>query len=656
MLLYYDDRIYICRSTYFEKEIPRQAGFRWDPTNKRWWTDKDSYAFKLIQYADDVTKVRLRQLIQDQSESLKLSRAVDAKIEVPAPKGLQYLPFQKAGVAYAFSRPAVLIGDEMGLGKTIEAIGVINAGSKPKSVLIVCPATLKGNWKKELEKWLVYKLRVGVVMPKDDWPYAADVVILNYDILDRYQKEIRERNWDYFICDEAHYLKNMRTKRTIQVLGGTKGKEKINPVPAHKRIFMTGTPIVNRPKELWPIIHSLDPSRWTSFYKYAHRYCGAYHNGWGWNFNGASNLEELQETLRSTILIRRLKSEVLKELPPKIRQVIELPANSAAQKVIEEEWDVWKTNKEKVEELHRRIDEAIVLKDIDEYRSTVKALQSEVKGLTLNVMSLVRHAVAIAKIPMVIEHLKNVLESGNKVVVFAHHHDVTDALAKEFIGVSVVVDGRVPPSKRMELVDSFQMNDEIRLFIGSTQAAGTGITLTASSHVVFAELDWVPGNLSQAEDRTHRIGQEDSVLVQHLVLGGSLDAHMAKVIVQKQEVIEKALDKVIILHPKEADKPKKKSLETAKPVILPSKKNLMSSKEVSSHSPGLVLEALQFLAERCDGARAIDGNGFNKFDTDFGKDLAARLFLTPGQTEAGFKLCVKYRKQLSDKMKEGLGL
>jgi hypothetical protein len=282
-------------------------------------------------------------------------------------------------------------------------------------------------------------------------------------------------------------------------------------------------------------------------------------------------------------------------------------------------------------------------------------LQSEMV-IAFSEMAKVRHDTAVAKIPMVVEHLTNVLESGNKAVVFVWHHDVVDALAKEFEGVSVVIDGRVPPSKRIELVDAFQMNPKIKLFIGSITAAGVGITLTAASHVIFAELDWVPGNVSQAEDRLHRIGQKDCVLVQHLVLEESLDAHMAKVIVKKQEVIEKALDKESIAVPRE-----KKSLVTMsnpkkedwveKAYKAPPKK---SPTTVAWYSSSDVLEALKFLADRCDGARSMDGHGFNKFDTAFGKDLAARNFLTPGQVEAGVKLVRKYRKQLPERLREKL--
>ena len=635
MVLTHVGQKYLCRSTYTEREMPKSAGFRWDPERKVWWTDDSKKALKLLNFADTETKTYLTKQEKDTIQSLSLSRATNANIKVPAPDGLQYLPFQKAGIAYTLARPAVLIGDEMGLGKTVEAIGVINVSPRPERVLVICPASLKVNWKRELERWSVHKLSIGIAAAKEPFP-KTNVVIVNYDILDRFQTEWEATTFDYLIVDECHYVKNPGAKRTKAVLS----------IKAKKQIYMTGTPIVNRPKELWTVIHKLDPKTWTSFWRFAQRYCGAYHNGWGWDFSGASNLEELQSKLRATILVRRLKKDVLTELPDKMRQVIELPSNGF-QKFVDLEWKAWRVHKDKIEELQKRIEEAAMLEDVEAYREVVKSLRSEV-AIAFNSMAKVRHDTAVAKIPMVIEHLKDAVDQG-KVVCFAHHHDVVDALAEAFKDECVVVDGRVKPAERMDLVDKFQKDPDCKLFIGSITAAGVGITLTAASHVVFAELDWVPGNVSQAEDRLHRIGQKNSVLVQHLVLEESLDAHMAKVIVKKQEVIEKALDKKAL---------DKKGVKVTQPELFPvptakPKKQVLPQVYVPS---SVVIEALKFLAARCDGARSLDGQGFNKMDADFGRDLASQTFLTPRQSEVGLKLVRKYSKQLPERLKERLKL
>jgi hypothetical protein len=247
-------------------------------------------------------------------------------------------------------------------------------------------------------------------------------------------------------------------------------------------------------------------------------------------------------------------------------------------------------------------------------------------------MSKVRHATAVAKLPQVIEYLHTALDdSEDKIVVMAHHHDVVNAIAREFGDLAVVLTGET--NDRQTPVDRFQNDPGCRLFIGSIRAAGVGITLTAASHVVFAELDWTPGNISQAEDRCHRIGQRESVLVQHLVLDGSLDARMAKVVVDKQEVIDQALDRNVSL-------PAYEDVEAKLPKVT----------EVPDEVPAAerqeILAKLRFLSQRCDGARAVDGQGFNGFDSPVGKSLAGRGDLTAKQAALGKKLLVKYRRQL----------
>lgn len=266
------------------------------------------------------------------------SRATDAEVDLPCPEGLSYLPYQKAGIAYAMAKPNVLIGDEMGLGKTIQAIGVYNTDPTIHRVLVVCPSSLRLNWKKEWAKWATRTSRIAVVNggKPSDW-IAADaatcpVVVINYDILAKHRAAIDAITWDLLIVDEAHYLKNPKAIRTKAVLGQrVKGIEKAKAIAARRRIFLTGTPIVNRPVELFPLVEALDPAGLgKNFFAFAKRFCNATQTKWGWDFSGASRLDELQRTLRERFLVRRLKADVLTELPPKRRQVIEIPANGAS--------------------------------------------------------------------------------------------------------------------------------------------------------------------------------------------------------------------------------------------------------------------------------------------------------------------------------------
>lgn len=240
-------------------------------------------------------------------------------------------------------------------------------------------------------------------------------------------------------------------------------------------------------------------------------------------------------------------------------------------------------------------------------------------------MSEARHKVALAKLPHVIEHLKDALEEG-AVVCFAHHRDIIAALKAEFPD-AVTITGDTPLAARQEAVDAFQAG-RTNLFIGNIQAAGVGITLTRSAHVIFAELDWVPGNLTQAEDRTHRIGQTASVLVQHLVLEGSVDAIMARKIIAKQEVIAKALDAETAV-----DFGKNGATEVEielKPDRIAEETAELATPEASPRIAA-IHKGLRMLAGVCDGAQQIDGRGFNKFDTRIGKALAAQATLSPRQ-------------------------
>ena len=466
-------------------------------------------------------------------ESQDASRALDSDIEIPAPCGLNYLPFQRAGIAYAAQRNLTLVADEMGLGKTIQAIGYSNLIPEIRRVLIVCPASLKLNWKKEWQKWDVKDLYVEVAEKSFD--PASQVVIVNYDRLKKLA--------DSYSADgvgssdrgrSALPEKFSKAQRTREVLGGIKRNadkeivDRCSPIPAGRRIFLTGTPIVNKPKELWPMLQALDPSGLgDSWYDYAKRYCGLWElkdrsgKRIGWKWDGATNLSELQDRLRSAFMVRRLKCDVLTSLPPKVRQVLSIESNANVKKLIATEISSYE-------------DYAKELKNSKEKSEIAAGFQTG---------STVRKQLGLAKVKFVVEHLKELLNEKDKIVVFAHHLEVLDQLAAEFPGECAQLDGRTELAARDEAVRAFQNDPRIKIFFGGLQAAGVGLTLTAGSTVIFAEFDWVPGNNFQAEDRCHRIGQRDCVNVQYIVFAGSLDERIASTDICKQEVIDAALDK-----------------------------------------------------------------------------------------------------------------
>lgn len=406
---------------------------------------------------------------------------------------------------------------------------MINADESIKRVLIVCPASLKINWQREAIKWLTRPLTVGVADGKC-WP-QTDVVVINYENVKK-RPEIMETEWDLAVLDESHYIKNEKAQRTKATAA----------IKARRRIALTGTPILNRPIELFTTLNWLDPAEWGSFWTFARRYANAHAGRFGWDLTGASNLDELQKRLRTTCMVRRLKADVLTELPPKRRQVVELQAGRAALQAVLEERSRWEADESKLREIKAQAEQAKADGNDTAYKEAVKALSSA-RMAAFTELAELRHKVALKKVPAAVEFIRDALESSSKIVVFAHHLDVIEALREgleEFR--PVVVTGSVSLDERQRAVDAFQIDPEVRLFLGNIKAAGVGLTLTAASHVLFVELDWTPGWVSQAEDRCHRIGQRDSVLVQHLVLDGSLDANLAKMLVRKQEVSDKALN------------------------------------------------------------------------------------------------------------------
>jgi SWI/SNF-related matrix-associated actin-dependent regulator 1 of chromatin subfamily A len=616
MRLLVDGTRYIAVSQYEERAVPKMAGFRWHPARREWWTDDPTKAMQLIAHASPTVADAIRAGIAALHDSVAASSAHDADVEIPVPDGLAYLPFQRAGIAYAASRRATLIADEMGLGKTIEAIGLINQSTDIRTVLVVCPASLKINWQRELERWLVHPLTIGIC---NGTVPDVDILITNYEQLGK----VPPKDLDLLIVDEAHMVKNPRAQRTKLVTAWGKRARRV--------ILMTGSPIVNRPKELHSLLSILDAPAWP-FWPYVTRYCAAYQNRWGWDFSGASNLDELQYKLRSTLMVRRLKADVLTELPPKRRQLITLSSKGYSQSLkaearIQEQVD----QEREALELERDLAEAIG--DTEAYNRAVQALRQTSQAAFAEI-SRIRHETAVAKVPSVVEHVIGLLESVDKVVVMAYHHDVVDALCEELVWYGVVsLTGRDSQTTRQHAVDTFQTDTNTRIFIGSIQAAGVGLTLTAAS-------TWVPGNVSQAEDRCHRIGQTDSVLVQHVVLDGSIDARLAQVLIDKQAVIDRVVDGGGVapdMDAVELPKPRSRAEQT------------LAVASVSESERSAIHAGLRLLASYDpDGARVQNNVGYNGSDSQFGHALAALDHLTDKQATSARRMLAKYHRQLGD--------
>ena len=630
-------------SGYEERFVLKENRCRWDPKAKVWWTKREETACRFEKVADPESKKRIAKASRLMDKTAALSRATDSDMVFRVPEGLDYMPFQKAGIEFCTLRPSTLIGDEMGLGKTIQVLGAINADPGIKRALIVCPASLKLNWKREIEKWIIRPMSVGIINGKNMAQHrAVDITIVNYDILTRFRATLIESDsWDLLAFDEAHYVKNAKAQRSKAL--------KVIASKCFRKMALTGTPIVNRPIELYNILDILRPDLFPNFMDYAKRYCDARHNRFGWDFSGSSNLEELQATLRRTVMIRRLKSEVLTDLPAKTRTLIELESDTS---------DLRKALKqEKAVDMTRL---AAVLGEYD-----IEDLTDGQPGFKdIADAARKRHDTALAKAPAVADFVKDILDSEQKVIVMAWHHDVIHELESALSSFNpVVVTGATPVERRQAAVDSFQTDPSTRVFIGNIKAAGVGLTLTAARTVVFAELDWVPGNISQAEDRAHRIGQKDNVQVYHIVLKGSVDAWLAQSIMSKQAVIRRATDDEV--DPEEGMAvydvgdggisdalpltPEERKLNR-EPVAARGHEYVpLTPEQVEAAHSGIRL-----VAGDCDGAFSEDNAGFNKLDTRFGNELARRERLTDTQAQYAYWLCRKYHRQISAEILETL--
>ena len=518
-----------------EKDQIKLLGARWQPDDKIWQLR--------------LNKPSINWLIEHGLMDLEPEDGADTNNvldpdQIPCPNGLSYKPFQATGIATMLQRPSTLLADEMGLGKTVQAIGLVNADDSVQHVLIVSPLSVTINWQRELERWLTRDLSVGLADTKT-FP-DTDIVIVHWSIISRYADALRSRPWDVIVLDEAHYAKNPKAQRTRAIFGG----RNLPALQAEYKLALTGTPIPSRPIEMFPILRWLAPEDW-SWKHYATRYCAGYQNRYGWDVSGASHLDELNDNLKS-IMVRRRKTDVLKELPPITRQIVEVPADTPELRaVLGQESNIQKQVKQSVKDARINVELAKTGTE-QQHRDAVAKLR-EARVAAFNEMSRARHDTAVAKIPYVAEHVRTIIgdNDNQKIIVFAHHHDVINGLqdllssdTKDMQAIrTVTLMGGDETAKRQNAIDLFQNDPQVKVFIASIQAAKEGITLTASDLVIFSELDWVPGNLSQAEARCHRIGQENHVLVQHLLLNGSLDARMARVVLAKQDILDAALDR-----------------------------------------------------------------------------------------------------------------
>lgn len=450
-----------------------------------------------------------------------LTRSLEGVL--PAVMCEKLMEFQWEGIHFALKRGGrCLIGDDMGLGKTLQAIAVARVYMNDWPLLIVCPSSLRLNWKEELLRWLeddIVEDDILVMMSGRDIDRPLrSVNIVSYDLLRKIPPNFLGR-CQFIIADESHYLKSMTAKRS----------QALTPLikKANRALLLSGTPALSRPVELFPQINSISPILFPRYQEFVERYCAAHVGRFGYDVSGASNLDELHTLLRGSLLIRRKKEEVLSQLPDKQRQVLWVQTKPKVMKDVAKAMDAFEdlklAAKNPTSEGHaKRLD------------CDIKAAQNELYKLT-----------ASAKVDSVMEFCKDTAETGCKFIVFLHHKEVMSELdeyiTKKLKLGNIRIDGSTAQGSRQMLCRKFQEDPKCRVALLSTTAAGVGLTLTKATVVLFAELYWNPGSLLQAEDRAHRIGQRDCVLVKYLLAKKTLDESMWSTVRRKLTVVGHSL-------------------------------------------------------------------------------------------------------------------
>lgn len=493
-------KTFICQCSSSERHLPDKNGFMYNPITRQWETKKISKAIRLREFFD---------------ESAKDAVNCHSFEETPWPNGL-FIPenqrlkdFQIEGVNFALNRNHSYLAFEQGLGKTPTGIAIINAVNLP--TLIICPPFLVENWKRELRLWLLNGEPANIVSGKQiDVKKTADVIVLPDSLLDKdlIHDFLRGQDFGVLVVDEAHRFKNSEAVRTKNLFG------KIAPL-IPKIVLLSGTPIPNRPMELYAPLSNLAHNviDFLSYPEYGVKFCAGHKKKFGWDYSGSSNADELSRKIHGTFMLRKMKAEVLQELAPKEERVTVMGG--------------------------------VVNPELKKITATIKRKGITPEGMlkVLGEYAKMRTLVGMAKVPLALEFVADILENTNEsILLFAWHHEVMAALLtglKKYKPVEI--NGKTPMRDRAEAEKEFQ-NKKSRVLIGQIQCM-VGLNLTAATRVVFAEFSWVPADNDQASDRAHRIGQKDSVTVDYLALAKTLDEDILETLLRKKKVINKLVNK-----------------------------------------------------------------------------------------------------------------
>jgi SWI/SNF-related matrix-associated actin-dependent regulator 1 of chromatin subfamily A len=443
-------------------------------------------------------------------EEKKLNREIDySKYSIRPP-----MDHQKVAIEKLLANDRFILADDMGLGKTTASV-IAALETNAKKILIVCPASLKLNWQREIKN---YSDRKILIVEGRKWGSTFDFYIINYDIIKNYHTTDKSEDSDDYkllinagfelaIVDEAHYVSNTTANRTRLL------NDVLSKIP--KVWLLTGTPMTSRPINYFNLLKIVDSPLTLNWQSYVRRYCAGYQFRVGgrkvWNTSGASNLDELRERTKNLVL-RRLKNDIL-DLPEKIITPVFLEMNSTFyNEELEEFMRISKDNKDK-----------------------------ESISVTLNRLMKIRQVISYEKIPYTCELIDKFIEQGKKVIVFTNFTMTLDMLHEKYKKNSVVLDGRMNKEKRQDSVDRFQNEDKVKIFISNIVAGGVGITLTAAETVIMNDLSFVPAHHSQAEDRAYRYGQKNSVLVYYPIFENTIEKIIYNILQKKKGIIDQVM-------------------------------------------------------------------------------------------------------------------
>jgi len=435
-------------------------------------------------------------------------------IQIENIPGLLKTPFvfQWEGIEFLESRKGrALLSDEQGLGKTIQALSWLKYHSDAFPALVVVPASVKINWKREAAAW-VHGVKVDILegMRPGTLP-QMDVLIGNFEILEARTDDLIKWGIKTLIVDECHRIKNPSAKCSKAAYYLSQHCEHV--------IGMSGTPVVNRPSEFFNILRMIRPGLFPSHWEYINRYCGARMDNGKQTFDGATHTQELHDILRKTIMIRRLKQDVLKDLPPKSRSVIPIPTNN------------------KKEYHQAKVDFIGWLEKVDPEKADKAS-----KAIALTRIEKLKQLSTAGKMKLAVEWIENFITS-EKLVVFTTHHRPVDDLVKHFGNKTVVIDGRVNLNQRQQAQDRFNKDSSCRILIAQLKSGGVGLNLQWDcANVAFLELGWTPGDHDQAEDRVHRIGQTRQCGIYYLIGENTIEEQVMEMLDTKRAMLHQILN------------------------------------------------------------------------------------------------------------------